>query len=161
MTNGGTGPYNGSLLVVTDGFGLLPPSVVLVNPKSPNNVTVLLDNFLGDSLIRLMMSRCIRVGKYFLRILRELPLKYFPSLIVLLIRFSFPFRLFVIYVCLRRVCLLLADRYGFELNYRPQPEMPRQVYMFDPITGAVRVVADGFDECNGIAFTKDGKTAFM
>ena len=53
MTNGGTGPYNGSLLLVTNGLGPLPPSVVLVNPKSPNNVTVLLDNFFGrqfDSL---------------------------------------------------------------------------------------------------------------
>jgi sugar lactone lactonase YvrE len=53
MTNGGTGPYNGSLLLVTNGLGPLPPSVVLVNPKSPNNATVLLDNFFGrqfDSL---------------------------------------------------------------------------------------------------------------
>jgi hypothetical protein len=39
--------------------------------------------------------------------------------------------------------------------------MPNQVYRFDPVTGAVRVVADGFDRCNGIAFTKDGKTAYM
>jgi gluconolactonase len=52
---------------------------------------------------------------------------------------------------------LLSDRYGFILGYRPQPEIPRQVYMFDPITGAVRVVADGFNQSNGIAFTKDGK----
>ena len=64
-------------------------------------------------------------------------------------------------VFIRGVCLMLADRYGFELNTRPQPEMPRQVYMFDPITGAVGVVADGFEECNGIAFTEDGKTAYM
>ncbi|KAG6883719.1 hypothetical protein C0992_008006, partial [Termitomyces sp. T32_za158] len=45
MTNGGTGPYNSSLLLVTSGRGSLPPSVALVNPKAPNNVTVLLDNF--------------------------------------------------------------------------------------------------------------------
>jgi gluconolactonase len=56
---------------------------------------------------------------------------------------------------------LLTNRYGFILNYRPEPEMPRQVYVFDPITGAVRVVADGFEQPNGIAFTKDGKTAYM
>lgn len=39
--------------------------------------------------------------------------------------------------------------------------MPNQVYRFDPSTGAVRVVATDFDKCNGIAFTPDGKTAFM
>jgi gluconolactonase len=31
----------------------------------------------------------------------------------------------------------------------------------DPDTGAVRVVATDFDKCNGIAFTGDGKTAYM
>ncbi|KAG6888083.1 hypothetical protein C0995_010786 [Termitomyces sp. Mi166 len=47
MTNGGTGPYNSSLLLVTFGRGSLPPSIALVNPKAPNNVTILLDNFFG------------------------------------------------------------------------------------------------------------------
>lgn len=39
--------------------------------------------------------------------------------------------------------------------------MPNQVYRFDPDTAQVRVVADGFNRCNGIAFTQDGKTAYM
>ncbi|KAJ8582416.1 calcium-dependent phosphotriesterase [Rhizopogon salebrosus TDB-379] len=47
MGNGGTGPYKGNLLLVTSGRALLPPSIVLVNPNSPYNTTVLLDNFLG------------------------------------------------------------------------------------------------------------------
>jgi gluconolactonase len=47
MTNGGTGPYNSSLVLVTSGRGPLPPSVALVNPKPPYNATVLLDNFYG------------------------------------------------------------------------------------------------------------------
>ena len=47
MTNGGTGPYHSSLVLTTSGRGPLPPSIALVNPKSPNNVTVLLDNFFG------------------------------------------------------------------------------------------------------------------
>ena len=47
MTNGGTGPFHGSLLLVTSGRGLLPPSLVLVNPHPPYNTTVLLDNFYG------------------------------------------------------------------------------------------------------------------
>lgn len=47
MVNGGTGPYKGNLLFVTSGRALLPPSVVLVNPRPPFNTTVLLDNFYG------------------------------------------------------------------------------------------------------------------
>lgn len=39
--------------------------------------------------------------------------------------------------------------------------MTNQVYRLDPDTGVVRVVADGFDKPNGIAFTADGKTAYM
>jgi sugar lactone lactonase YvrE len=35
------------------------------------------------------------------------------------------------------------------------------VYRFDPDTGDVRVVANGFIRSNGIAFTDDGKTAYM
>jgi gluconolactonase len=39
--------------------------------------------------------------------------------------------------------------------------MPNQVYRFDQDKGTVRVVADGFDRCNGLAFTGDGKTAYV
>jgi len=47
MTNGGTGPFNSSLLIVTSGRGSLPPSVAFVNTLPPYNVTVLLDNYYG------------------------------------------------------------------------------------------------------------------
>ena len=47
MTNGGTGPYKGSLLLINSGRALLPPSLTLVHPQPPHNVTVLLDNFYG------------------------------------------------------------------------------------------------------------------
>ncbi|KAJ8688954.1 hypothetical protein PTI98_013024 [Pleurotus ostreatus] len=46
-TNGGTGPFRGSLLFVGDGLGARPPAVTLVNPRPPHNATVLLDNFFG------------------------------------------------------------------------------------------------------------------
>lgn len=39
--------------------------------------------------------------------------------------------------------------------------MPNQVYRFDPATSAVRVVADGFDRCNGVAFDQSGKKAYV
>ncbi|KAH7915508.1 hypothetical protein BJ138DRAFT_1141478 [Hygrophoropsis aurantiaca] len=51
--------------------------------------------------------------------------------------------------------------YGYINKFRPEPMMPSQVYRFDPSTGQVRVVADQFTEPNGIAFTADGRTAFV
>ncbi|KAH9911296.1 D-lactonohydrolase-like protein [Amylocystis lapponica] len=47
MTNGGTGPFRGSLLLINSGRGPLPPSLALVHPAPPYNVTMLLDNYLG------------------------------------------------------------------------------------------------------------------
>ena len=65
MTNGGTGPYNGSLLLITSGRGPLPPSIVLVNPKPPNNATVLLDNFFGRQFDSLNDIKVHPSGKIF------------------------------------------------------------------------------------------------
>ncbi len=47
MTNGGTGPFLGQLVLVNSGRGPIPPSLALVNPLPPHNTTVLLDNFFG------------------------------------------------------------------------------------------------------------------
>ena len=47
MTNGGTGPFHGNLILVNSGRGQLPPNIALVNPVSPNNITVILDNYFG------------------------------------------------------------------------------------------------------------------
>lgn len=51
--------------------------------------------------------------------------------------------------------------YGWLNGFRPEPMLPSQVYRFDPSTGQVRVVADQFVLPNGIAFTPDGKSAFI
>ncbi|KAG9317534.1 calcium-dependent phosphotriesterase [Chiua virens] len=51
--------------------------------------------------------------------------------------------------------------YGWMLRFRPQPMLPSQVYRFDPSTGHVRVVADQFVHPNGIAFTANGRTAYV
>ncbi|KAF8844400.1 calcium-dependent phosphotriesterase [Paxillus ammoniavirescens] len=51
--------------------------------------------------------------------------------------------------------------YGWLIGFRPEAMLPPQVYRFDPSTGQVRVVADQFTQPNGIAFTHDGKTAFV
>ncbi|RAL14364.1 SMP-30/gluconolactonase/LRE family protein, partial [Aspergillus homomorphus CBS 101889] len=51
--------------------------------------------------------------------------------------------------------------YGYIQGLRPAPQLPNQVYRFEPSTGAVRVVADGFDKPNGIAFAPDGLTLYV
>lgn len=51
--------------------------------------------------------------------------------------------------------------HGFFHQFRPEPLMRNNVYRFDPDTSAVRVVATDFNHPNGIAFTKDGKIAYV
>ncbi|KAH8432478.1 SMP-30/gluconolactonase/LRE family protein [Aspergillus melleus] len=51
--------------------------------------------------------------------------------------------------------------YGHVQGIRPQPKLPSQVYRFDPATGNVRVVADGFGKPNGIAFSPDEKIVYI
>ncbi|KAI0079437.1 calcium-dependent phosphotriesterase [Panus rudis PR-1116 ss-1] len=51
--------------------------------------------------------------------------------------------------------------YGYVNHFRPAPLMPNQVYRFDPDTGVIRVVADGFEKPNGIAFSQCGSTAYI
>ncbi|KAG6864490.1 hypothetical protein C0991_009171 [Blastosporella zonata] len=65
MTNGGTGPYKSSLVLITSGRGSRPPSIVLVNPNAPHNVTVLLDNFFGRQFNSLNDIKVHPSGKLF------------------------------------------------------------------------------------------------
>lgn len=51
--------------------------------------------------------------------------------------------------------------YGYEQGFRPQPQLPSQVYVFNPATGAVRAVADGFDHPNGICFDPRGEVCYI
>lgn len=45
--------------------------------------------------------------------------------------------------------------YGWQQGFRPPPQLPSQVYRFDPATGQVSCVADGFKQCNGLCFSPD------
>jgi len=122
MTNGATGPFRGSLVLINSGRGPLPPSIALVNPAEPHNVTMLLDNYYGRQFNSLN------------------DIKVHP----------------------KSGKLFFTDvTYGYLNKFRSDPLFPNQVYRFDPDTGSVRVVADGFAKPNGIAFTKDGKTAYI
>jgi gluconolactonase len=51
--------------------------------------------------------------------------------------------------------------YGFEQGFRPPCQLPPQIYVFDPESGEVKAVADGFDHPNGIAFSPDGETCYI
>ncbi|KAH8917853.1 calcium-dependent phosphotriesterase [Atractiella rhizophila] len=51
--------------------------------------------------------------------------------------------------------------YGYRHGYRPNPQLPSQVYRFNPADGTVHVVADGFVQANGITFSADGTKAYV
>ncbi|KAH6630032.1 hypothetical protein B0J18DRAFT_364313 [Chaetomium sp. MPI-SDFR-AT-0129] len=46
--------------------------------------------------------------------------------------------------------------YGYNQDFRPAPGLPKQVWRFNPDTGAVGVAADRFNMPNGICFSPDG-----
>ena len=51
--------------------------------------------------------------------------------------------------------------YGFHQGIRPDPVLPCQVYRFEPSTGDIRAVADGFTRPNGLCFSPDLKTLYI
>ncbi|KAK5722329.1 hypothetical protein LTR15_005558 [Elasticomyces elasticus] len=51
--------------------------------------------------------------------------------------------------------------YGFGQGSRPVPLLPNQVYLFNPSTNDVRVVADGFGRPNGVKASPDGGTIYI
>lgn len=51
--------------------------------------------------------------------------------------------------------------YGFEQNFRPRPQLPSQVYRYDPGTKSIRAMADGFERPNGISFSPDEKVVYV
>ncbi|KAG5803080.1 hypothetical protein H9Q74_012308 [Fusarium xylarioides] len=51
--------------------------------------------------------------------------------------------------------------YGYWQYFRPEPGLQNQVYRFDPDTGALAVVADGFVAPNGLTFSPDGLHAYV
>jgi gluconolactonase len=50
---------------------------------------------------------------------------------------------------------------GFDRGFRPAPELPSQVYRYDPRTKYVRAVADGFGRPCGLAFSPDQRTLYV
>lgn len=52
-------------------------------------------------------------------------------------------------------------QYGALQAFRPSPQIAPQVYRFDPLTGVVQAVADGFYQPNGFEFSPDMLTAYV
>lgn len=142
MTNGGT-PFRGELLFVNSGRGTLPANIARVNPHPPYNSTILLDNFFGRQFNSLNDVKIHPKSK---------AIFFTDCTYVQRFRAVFGERL---------KGALTPDRYGFLLDFKPAPGLPNQVYRFDPDTGDLRVVADGFVRSNGVAFSADGNTAFV
>lgn len=51
--------------------------------------------------------------------------------------------------------------YGSSQGIRPAPQLPNQVYRYDPATNTTRVMADGFLQPNGLAFNADGSILYV
>lgn len=51
--------------------------------------------------------------------------------------------------------------YGYEQEFRPAPQLPCQVYRWDPKSNDIRVVADGIEKPNGLCFSPDEKTMYI
>lgn len=51
--------------------------------------------------------------------------------------------------------------YGSEQGICPKPQLPNQVYRFEPDTGDIRAVADGLQRPNGLAFSPDESTLYV
>lgn len=59
-------------------------------------------------------------------------------------------------------CYWFTDpSYGYEQNFRDEPQLGNYVYRFDPSTNNIRVVADGFVKPNGIAFSPDERILYI
>ncbi|KAJ5815181.1 hypothetical protein N7474_006958 [Penicillium riverlandense] len=51
--------------------------------------------------------------------------------------------------------------YGYEQQFRPAPQLPNQVYRYEPETQSIRVMADGFGRPNGISFSPDERIVYI
>lgn len=51
--------------------------------------------------------------------------------------------------------------YGFRQGFRPRPALPDRVYRYDPDARELRVVAEGLDKPNGLAFSPDASTLYV
>lgn len=51
--------------------------------------------------------------------------------------------------------------YGSEQGFRGPPQLPAMVYRFEPSSGSVKAMADGFGRPNGLAFSPDESVLYV
>ena len=51
--------------------------------------------------------------------------------------------------------------YGYRQGFRPEPAMGDHVYRYDPGSGRLTLVADGFDKPNGLCFAPDERVLYV
>lgn len=51
--------------------------------------------------------------------------------------------------------------YGYFQHFRPAPNQPKQVYRFEPDTGIIQAIADGFTQPNGLELSPDLQTLYV
>ncbi|BEI87265.1 hypothetical protein CcaverHIS002_0706110 [Cutaneotrichosporon cavernicola] len=142
---GGNGacPYGDYLLFCDQGAGRgVPSALTLVDPSNPADVRPILNNFHGRAFNSL--NDVIVLPP---RSTEDLPGSGEAESSRLPARGS--------------TVWFTDPTYGHEQGFRHTPELPSQVYVFNPETGDIRAVADGFDHPNGICFSPDGKTCYV
>lgn len=141
--NGGT-RFGKHLLFCSQGIGShIPSSLTLVDPLPPHKSTPILNNFHGRAFNSVNDIAVLP------------PPSSNPS-------FPHPTTDRSETHHLPHTTIFFTDpTYGYVSRYKPKPELPNQVYCFNPTTGDVRVVADGFNMPNGIAFSHDGARCFV
>ena len=148
LGNGGC-PWGSVLLMCDQGHGYERPSqLVVVPPSDPSSAYVLLNNFHGrpfnsinDVVVLPPHSSMLSQGQTSGNIpIGALKASTIP----------------------RGYTIWFTDPpYSHEQGFKPAPALPPNVYCLDPATGDIRVVADGFDHPNGIAFSPDGGTCYL
>ena len=140
--NGGC-PFGDRVLLCEQGELDRPSCFVLVDPTDPSDTHVLLNNYHGRQFNSLNDA-----------IVLPPPRGFNPaSHAQLTPRAGYP--------PLGSTLWFTDPTYGHEQGFRPTPQLPSQVYVLDPHTGDVRVVADTFDHPNGICFSPDGETCYI
>jgi gluconolactonase len=157
--NGGTILPNGNLLLCDQGLGSShPSSLVVVDPTEESRPRVILNNYHGLPFNSLndvvVVPSSGRAGWQI-----ETPLDT-PAASEVNLNFSRDTKAEL--GLGRGYTILFTDpSYGHEQGFKPSPLLPNQIYSFDPSSGVVRVIADGFVKPNGIVVDEKRQRCYV
>lgn len=144
VTGNGATLFGSQLLFCSQGVGLsneIPSSITLINPLPPYSSTTILNNFHGRPFNSINDVAVLPAPSSTLphSTTNRSDLHHLPHTTIF---FTDP-------------------TYAYGQGYKSPPALPNQVYCFDPTTGDVRVVADGFGMPNGICFDWEGTRCYI